>query len=181
VGPTLPAASPLQSPSSCLLSPTGFRIAHCPPSPTISDLDVGSIPPSPTLSSHSGTHFHTSIQLRDNHPDQSSSGLTSLGLLSSKTPGHSRRGRNATLDEDIRDSDDDDQPRSVSTLERFRLSSTADCYLKVHVFPNAQNLLIQDTAINSAGRDITIIHNNVTYAYHDPEPVLALFMCLILQ
>ena len=63
VGP----ASSSQSPPSCLLSPTSSQNAYDPLSPTmISDLDAGSIPPSPTLSSHSGAHFHTSVQVRDN-------------------------------------------------------------------------------------------------------------------
>jgi hypothetical protein len=53
------------------------------------------------------------------------------------------------------------------------------------MFSNAQNLSIWDTAINNAGRDLaihnagrdlTIINN---YIYHQPEPVLALFMCHI--
>ncbi|KAF8910627.1 hypothetical protein CPB84DRAFT_1958463 [Gymnopilus junonius] len=33
----------------------------------------------------------------------------------------------------------------------------------VHMFSGARNMVIQDTTINSAGRDITIIHNHNTY------------------
>ena len=129
----------------------------------VSALDVGLIPP--TLPFYSRIHFHTSIQLRDNNPGESLSGLTSLGLLCPNTTVHSSRGRNNTLDEQTRDSDDSDEPRNVRAPERL---SPADRYLKVNIFSNAQNIFIQDTAIKRAGQDTTIIHNNVAYAYQDP-------------
>jgi len=44
------------------------------------------------------------------------------------------------------------------------------------MFPNAQDVLIRDTAIHNAGRDITIINN---YIYAEPEPVRAHFLCVI--
>ena len=78
----------LPSPASGLLSPTN---AYGPSSPTVSD--AGSIPPSPTLSSHSVTPYKSTVQLRDNVPDQNS-GLTSLGLLNPNS--HSRKLSNAT-------------------------------------------------------------------------------------
>jgi len=84
----LPATSSLPSPASGLLSPT---IAYGPSSPTTSD--GGSIPPSPTLSSHSVTPYKSTVQLRDNIPDQKS-GLTSLGLLNPNS--HNRKLSNAT-------------------------------------------------------------------------------------
>jgi hypothetical protein len=43
------------------------------------------------------------------------------------------------------------------------------------MFSNAQNLSIRDTAIHSAGGDITIINN---YTYNEPEPVCAPFPCV---
>ena len=45
--------------------------------------------------------------------------------------------------------------------------------MKVHMFTNAQNLSIQDTAIHAVGRDMTII--NKYYMYYEPEPVLGRF------
>jgi len=83
-----PSATSLPSPASGLLSPTN---AYGPSSPTASD--AGSIPPSPTLSSHSVTPYKSTVQLRDNVPDQNS-GLTSLGLLNPNS--HSRKLSNAT-------------------------------------------------------------------------------------
>ena len=47
--------------------------------------------------------------------------------------------------------------------------------MKAHMFTNAQNLLIQDPAIHTAGRDITII-NYCTC--HEPELVLAHSSCV---
>ena len=44
------------------------------------------------------------------------------------------------------------------------------------MFRDAQDTLIRDTAIYSAGRDITIINN---YIYAEPEPVRARFLCVI--
>jgi hypothetical protein len=38
--------------------------------------------------------------------------------------------------------------------------------------PDAQNILIQDTALHNAGHDIMIINN---YTYLEPEPVLPQF------
>jgi hypothetical protein len=43
------------------------------------------------------------------------------------------------------------------------------------MFSNAQNISIRDTAIHSAGRDITIINN---YIYTEPEPVRTHFPCV---
>ncbi|KIM35423.1 hypothetical protein M413DRAFT_14578 [Hebeloma cylindrosporum] len=37
----------------------------------------------------------------------------------------------------------------------------------VHMFSNAQNLSIRDTAIHNVGRDLMIINNNYTY-WHEP-------------
>lgn len=45
-------------------------------------------------------------------------------------------------------------------------------YVKVHMFSNAQDILIRNTAIHSAGRDIIIINN---YIYAETEPVCARF------
>jgi len=86
--PPPPATLSLPSPASGLLSPT---IAYGPSSPTTSD--AGSIPPSPTLSSHSVTPYKSTVQLRDNIPDQKS-GLTSLGLLNPNS--HNRKLSNAS-------------------------------------------------------------------------------------
>jgi Ca2+-transporting ATPase len=88
VVPPPSATSLLPSPASGLLSPTN---AYGPSSPTVSD--AGSIPPSPTLSSHSVTPYKSTVQLRDNVPDQNS-GLTSLGLLNPNS--HRRKLSNAT-------------------------------------------------------------------------------------
>ena len=65
--------------SSGLLSP--HSPTYGPPSPVLSDVsDSGSVyPPSPTLSNHSG-RFLSTLQLRDNKPEEKS-GLSSLGLL----------------------------------------------------------------------------------------------------
>jgi hypothetical protein len=49
-----------------------------------------------------------------------------------------------------------------------------DCYVKVHMFSNAQNISIRDTAIHNAGRDITIIN----YTYNEPELVRGRFLCV---
>ena len=68
---------------------------------------------------------------------------------------------------------DDDQRRSVSIpiLEKCCTHSPpTDRYLKVHMFSNAQNISMQDTAIHNSGRDITIINN---YIYTEPQPVRA--------
>jgi hypothetical protein len=46
----------------------------------------------------------------------------------------------------------------------------------MHMFSNAQDILIWDTAIHSAGRDIMIINN---YIYAEPEPVGARFLYVI--
>jgi hypothetical protein len=40
------------------------------------------------------------------------------------------------------------------------------------MFSNAQNLLIRDTAIHNAGRDIIIINH---YTYAEPKPVCSRF------
>jgi hypothetical protein len=47
-----------------------------------------------------------------------------------------------------------------------------ECYVKLHMFSNAQNLSIRDTAIHNSGRDMTIINN---YIYTEPQPVRARF------
>jgi len=44
------------------------------------------------------------------------------------------------------------------------------------MFSNAQDILIRDTAIHNAGRDIMIINN---YIYAEPDPVRARFLCVI--
>jgi hypothetical protein len=69
---------------------------------------------------------------------------------------------------------DDDQIKNVSTRSSQTSSVPTNCYVKVHMFSNAQNLLIRDTAIHNAGRDITIINN---YTYAEPELVSARFPC----
>ncbi|KAF6754524.1 calcium-transporting ATPase [Ephemerocybe angulata] len=86
-----------------LLSPrsptyTGRPTEDGPPSPVPSDMsDSLTIPPSPTISTHS-VHFHTSLALRDNKPEEKS-GMTSLGLLKPENASGqstSRRPSNAT-------------------------------------------------------------------------------------
>ena len=68
---------------------------------------------------------------------------------------------------------DDNKMRNVSILAHtLQFSVATDYYVKVHMFSNAQNLSIRDTAIHNAGRDITIINN---YIYTEPEPVCAHF------
>ena len=94
-------------PSSGLLNP--YSPGHGPPSPVMSDIsDSGSAwsPPSPTLSNHSG-RFPSTLQLRDNRPEEKS-GLSSLGLLNpdSFRHRHDRKGSNATSVTDVARSDD---------------------------------------------------------------------------
>ena len=81
------------------LQPSGIPFPHSPidspASPVLSDpsdLDSILIPPSssPTLSNHSSHRFMTTLQLRDNRPEDKS-GLSSLGLLNSDTFARQRR------------------------------------------------------------------------------------------
>lgn len=94
--------SSLPSPSSGLLSPHSPN-AHGPLSPAPSDIsETSSVPPSPTLSTYSdNAHFLSSLQLRENRPEEKS-GLSSLGLLE---PGgissHRRKGSIATSMTDV--------------------------------------------------------------------------------
>jgi Ca2+-transporting ATPase len=101
--PSIHISTELASPSSDPVSPSHNHVQsgllsptrHNPSSPTASDLsDAGSIPPSPTLSSHS-TNFATTLNLRDNKPDEKS-GLASLGLLEPAGITTQRRPSNAT-------------------------------------------------------------------------------------
>jgi Ca2+-transporting ATPase len=62
--------------------------------------DAGSVPPSPTLSSHTATNFPTTLQLRENQPDENS-GLTSLRLLDPGGLTAQRKSSNATFNTDI--------------------------------------------------------------------------------
>ncbi|KAH9481469.1 Calcium-transporting ATPase 2 [Psilocybe cubensis] len=87
-------------PSSGLLSPHSPSNAYGPPSPTPSDVsDSSYIPPSPTLSNHSG-NFPTTVQLRENRPEDKS-GLSSLGLLNPGLATHNRKASNATSMTDV--------------------------------------------------------------------------------
>ena len=91
--PSDPVSSSHNHVQSSLLSPARHNLS--PSSPTASDLsDAGSIPPSPTLSSHS-TNFATTLNLRDNKPDEKY-GLASLGLLEPAGINTQRRSSNAT-------------------------------------------------------------------------------------
>jgi hypothetical protein len=81
--------------SSGLLSPYSFG------SPVLSDSDISDSesvwnPPSPTLSNHSGSPFISTLQLRDNRPEEKS-GLSSLRLLK---PDTFTRHRRKSLDTD---------------------------------------------------------------------------------
>ena len=92
--------------SSGLLSP--HSPTYGPPSPVLSDLsDSDSIrnPPSPTLSNHSGSHFLSTLQLRDNKPEEKS-GLSSLGLLNPDSFRRHGHGSATTSLTDVARSDD---------------------------------------------------------------------------
>lgn len=99
----------MQTPSSGFLSPhsPSNRIHFGPASPTYSD--GGSIPPSPTLSSH--TNYLTTLQLRDNKPEEVS-GLTSLDLLEPGGITAEKKHGNATSMSDL----DGETFRSASIL-----------------------------------------------------------------
>ncbi|PPQ77122.1 hypothetical protein CVT25_010816 [Psilocybe cyanescens] len=95
-----PHVSSSLPPSSGLLSPNSPSNPYGPPSPSPSDIsDLSSIPPSPTLSNHSG-HFPTTVQLRENRPEDKS-GLSSLGLLDPGLATHNRKASNATSMTDV--------------------------------------------------------------------------------
>lgn len=102
-----PSHSPRVS-SSHHIQPSGLLSpSHGPPSPVSSDLSEsgsGWIPPSPTLSNYSG-HFPSTLQLRDNKPEEKS-GFSSLGLLNPGGYGHYRKGSNATSLTEVARSDD---------------------------------------------------------------------------
>ena len=104
-----PTDSPSQSHhvlSSGLLSP--HSPTYGPPSPVLSDVsDSGSVwnPPSPTLSNHSGGPFLSTLQLRDNKPEEKS-GLSSLGLLNVDSFRRHGRGSATTSLTDVARSDD---------------------------------------------------------------------------
>ena len=101
--------------SSGLLSPHSPTYGG-PPSPVLSDLsDSGSVwsPPSPTLSNHSG-RFLSTLQLRDNKPEEGS-GLSSLGLLNPDSFRRHGRGSATTSLTDVARSDDVHHPHSNTT------------------------------------------------------------------
>jgi len=101
--------------SSGLLSP--HSPAHSPAhSPVLSDLSDSNsvwIPPSPTLSNHSGL-FPSTLQLRDNKPEEKS-GLSSLDLLNPDTFKRHDRGSTSTSLTDIARSDDIHHSHSNTT------------------------------------------------------------------
>lgn len=113
-----PSDSPSQSHqvlSSGLLSP--HSPTYGPPSPVLSDVsDSGSVwnPPSPTLSNHSGGPFLSTLQLRDNKPDEKS-GLSSLGLLNPDSFRRHGRGSATTSLTDFVRSDDIHHSHSNTT------------------------------------------------------------------
>ena len=113
-----PSDSPSQSHqvlSSGLLSP--HSPTYGPPSPVLSDVsDSGSVwnPPSPTLSNHSGGPFLSTLQLRDNKPEEKS-GLSSLGLLNPESFRRHGRGSATTSVTDFVRSDDIHQSHSNTT------------------------------------------------------------------
>jgi hypothetical protein len=95
--------------------------ADSPPSPVLSDSD-SIFPPSPTLSNHSSHHrFMTTLQLRDNRPEEKS-GLSSLDLLN---PDTFTRHRRKSLDTDT------DSNFSASWTPPFPTSSNRS----VHFLP----------------------------------------------
>ena len=101
--------------SSGLLSP--HSPTYGPPSPVPSDLsDSGSVwnPPSPTLSNHSGSRFLSTLQLRDNKPEEKS-GLSSLGLLNPDSFKRHGQGSATTSLTDVARSDDVHHPHSNTT------------------------------------------------------------------
>lgn len=101
--------------SSGLLSP--HSPTYGPPSPTPSDVsDSGSVwnPPSPTLSNHSGGPFLSTLQLRDNKPEEKS-GLSSLGLLNPDSFRRHGRGSATTSLTDFVRSDDVHHSHSNTT------------------------------------------------------------------
>jgi Ca2+-transporting ATPase len=100
--------------SSGLLSP--HSPTYGPPSPVLSDLsDSGSVwsPPSPTLSNHSGGRFLSTLQLRENKPEEKS-GLSSLGLLNPDFRRHDRGSATTSLT-DVARSDDVHHSHSNTT------------------------------------------------------------------
>ena len=100
--------------SSGLLSP--HSPTYGPPSPVPSDVsDSGSVwnPPSPTLSVHSG-RFLSTLQLRDNKPEEKS-GLSSLGLLNPDSFRRHGRGSATTSLTDFVRSDDIHHSHSNTT------------------------------------------------------------------
>lgn len=113
-----PSESPSQSHhvlSSGLLSP--HSPTYGPPSPVLSDVsDSGSVwnPPSPTLSNHSGGPFLSTLQLRDNKPEEKS-GLSSLGLLNPDSFKRHGRGSATTSLSDFVRSDDVHHSHSNTT------------------------------------------------------------------
>lgn len=101
--------------SSGLLSP--HSPTYGPPSPVLSDLsDSGSVynPPSPTLSNHSGGRFLSTLQLRDNKPEEKS-GLSSLGLLNPDSFRRHGQGSATTSLTDVARSDDVHHSHSNTT------------------------------------------------------------------
>ena len=99
--------------SSGLLSP--HSPTYGPPSPVLSDVsDSGSVyPPSPTLSNHSG-RFLSTLQLRDNKPEEKS-GLSSLGLLNPDSFRRHGQGSATTSLTDVARSDDVHHSHSNTT------------------------------------------------------------------
>jgi len=108
----------MQTPSSGFLSPHSPS-NRGPASPTHSYAsDAGSIPPSPTLSSH--TNYMTTLQLRDNKPEEVS-GLTSLDLLESGGITAQGKHGNATITRDL----DGETFRSASILRAPSVTTSA--------------------------------------------------------
>jgi len=106
-------------------------------SPLPATLDAGSIPPSPTLSSHSVTPYKSTVQLRDNNPDQKS-GLTSLGLLNPNT--HSQKVNEKSLDVGIGEADQDGKKKKKKKKGKGKDEEPTQT--------NHQLELAQDEAIN---------------------------------
>ncbi len=128
----LPSPSEPVSPShnhvqSGLLSPTRHNFS--PSSPTPSDLSDTSIPPSPTLSAHSTT-FATTLNLRDNKPDEKS-GLASLGLLEPAGIAAQRRTSNATSM-----SDTDGETFRSATIQYISSATTSATNVDLSVSEN---------------------------------------------
>ena len=127
--PHVPSSIP--SPSSGLLSPHSPNV-HGPLSPAPSDIsESSSVPPSPTLSTYSdNAHFPSSLQLRENRPEEKS-GLSSLGLLDpTGLSSHRRKGSIATSATDV-ESDLRQVPSTTTSVTHvdYYASSVSDSHV----------------------------------------------------